>query len=83
MLPHLKNDVLSTAFCYARYSKGMEELTGVGMKNSITLPSLANKYFNGLRHKKDEPISNYNDEFMRYFVRESLKGGHCLSLNQY
>ena len=45
-LPYLKNDVLSTAFSYARYSKGMEELTGFGMKNSLTLPSLANKYFN-------------------------------------
>ena len=26
-LPYLKNDVLSTAFLYARYSKGMEGLT--------------------------------------------------------
>ena len=26
-LSYLKNDVLSTAFSYARYSKGMEELT--------------------------------------------------------
>ena len=33
-LPYLKNDVLSTAFSYARYSKGMEKLTGFGMKNS-------------------------------------------------
>ena len=50
-LPYLKNDVLSTAFSYARYSKGMEKLTGFGMKNSLTLPSLANKYFNCLREK--------------------------------
>ena len=35
-LPYLKNDVLSTAFSYARYSKGMKELTGFGMKNSLT-----------------------------------------------
>ena len=55
-LPYLKNDVLSTAFSYARYSKGMEELTGFGMKNSLTLPSLANKYFNSLRDESDEPI---------------------------
>ena len=38
-LPYLKNGFLSTAFCYARYAKGMEELTGFGMKNSLTLPS--------------------------------------------
>ena len=55
-LPYLKNDVLSTAFSYARYSKRMEELTGFGMKNSLTLPSLANKDFNSLRDENDEPI---------------------------
>ena len=29
---YVKNDVLCTAFSYARYSKGMEEITGFGMK---------------------------------------------------
>ena len=82
-LPYLKNGVLSTAFSYARYSKGMEELTGFGMKNSLTLPSLANKYFNSLRDESDEPIYNYNDEFMRHFVRKVIKGGRCSALNQY
>ena len=82
-LPYLENDVLSTAFSYARYSKGMEELTGFGMKNSLTLPSLANKYFNSLRDESDEPIYTYNDEFMRHFVRQSIKGGRCSALNQY
>ena len=28
-LPYVKNDVLSTAFCYARYTMGMEELTNL------------------------------------------------------
>ena len=82
-LPYLKNDVLSTAFSYARYSKGMEELTGFGMINSLTLPSLANKYFKSSRDESDEPISTYNDEFMRHFVRQSIKGGRCSALNQY
>ena len=82
-LHYLKNDVLSTAFSYARYSKGMEELTGFGMKNSLTLPSLAKKYFNSLRDESDEPIYTYNDEFMRHFVRQSIKGGRRSALNQY
>ena len=76
-LPYLKNDVLSTAFSYARYAKGMEELTGFCMKNSLTLPSLANKYFNILTDEKDEPIYNYDDECMRHFVRRSIKIGRC------
>ena len=68
-LPYLKNDVMSTAFSYARYAKDLEELTGFGMKNSLILPSLAKKHFNSLRDENDEPIYTYNDEYMRYFVR--------------
>ena len=82
-LPYLKNDVLSTAFCYARYTMGMEELTNFGMKNSLTLPSLANKYFNSLRDENDKPIYTYTDPFMRNFVRKSIKGGRCNAFNQH
>ena len=82
-LPYVKNDVLSTAFCYARYTMGMEELTEFGMKNSLTLPSLANKYFNSLRDEDDEPIYTYTDPFMRNFLRKAIKGGRCNAFNQY
>ena len=34
----------------------IEELTGFGMKNNFTLPSLAKKYFNSLGDENDEPI---------------------------
>ena len=53
------------------------------MKNNLTLPSLANKYFNSLREENDEPIYTYNDEFMRPFVRQSIEGSRCSALNQY
>ena len=46
---------------------GMEEITGFGMKNSLTLPSLANKYLNSLRDENDEPIYTYTDPFLRNF----------------
>ena len=81
-LPYVKNDVLSIAFCYARYTMGMEELTGFGMKNSLTLPSLAKKYFDSLRDENDEPIYTYTDPFMRNFVRKAIKGGRCNAFNQ-
>ena len=61
----------------------MEELTGFGMKNSLTLPSLAIKYFNRLRDENNEPIYTYNDEYMRYFVRQSIKGGRCGNFRQF
>ena len=82
-LPYVKNDVLSTAFCYARYTMGMEKLTEFGMKISLTLPSLANKSFNSLRDENDEAIYTYTDPFMRNFVRKAIKGGRCNALNQH
>ena len=61
----------------------MEELTGFGMKNSLTLPSLANNNFNSSRDESDEPIYTYNDEIMRHFVGQSIKGGRCSALYQF
>ena len=48
-LPYVKNDVLCTAFSYARYIKAMEEITGSSMKDCLSLPGLGWKYFNSLR----------------------------------
>ena len=47
------------------------------MKKSLTLPSLAKKCFISLRVENDEVIYTYNDEFLRHFVRQSIKGGRC------
>ena len=52
----------------------MNEITGTGMKNSLTLPSLANRYIDSLRGENDAPIYTYNDEKMQNFVRQSIKG---------
>ena len=35
---------------------GTEEVTNFSFENSVTLPSLANKFFNSLRDENDEPI---------------------------
>ena len=61
----------------------MEQLTGFGMKKSLTLPSLANKYFNSLRDENDEYLYTYTDPFMSQFVRKIIKGGLCSAFNQY
>ena len=44
-LPYVKNDVLCTSYCYARYNKCMEEITGFSMKGCLSLPGLGWKYF--------------------------------------
>ena len=36
-------------FSYAIHAKGIEELPGLGMKNSMTLASPGNIYFNSFR----------------------------------
>ena len=82
-LPYVKNDVLCTAISYARYSKAMEEITGFSMKDCLSLPGLGWKYVNSLRTEEDEPIYTYNDKYMRWFVRQSIKGGRVCSFNQY
>ena len=53
------------------------------MINSLTLPSLANIYFNSLRVENGEPIYTYTDRFMRSFVLKSNKGDRCNFFNQH
>ena len=82
-LDYVKNDVLCTAFCYAKYCKAMEEITKFSMKDCLSLPGLGWKYYNSLRTEEDEPIYTYNDKYMRWFVRQSIKGGRVCAFNQY
>ena len=59
---------------------GIEKITGFVMKNSLTLPSLANKSLNSLR---DENVNLYRlilILFMRDLVRNSIKGVHVMLL---
>ena len=36
-----------------------------------------------MRDENDEPIDTYNDKHMRWFVRQSIKGGRVCAFNQY
>ena len=82
-LPYVENDVLCTAFSYARYIKAMEEITGFSMKDCLSLPGLELKYFNSLRTEHDEPIYTNNDKYMRWFVRQAAYGGRVCAFNQW
>ena len=61
----------------------MEEITGFIMKACLSAPGLGWKYFISLRTEEDEPIYTYNDKYMRWFVRQSMKGSRVCALNQY
>ena len=62
---YVKNDVLCTAFSYARYC---QDFPGVSLKDCLSLPGLGWKYFNSLRTQEDEPIYTYNDKFIHTMI---------------
>ena len=64
-LDYVKNDVLCTAFSYARYTEAMEEITGFGIKDCLSSPGLGWKFFKSLRTEEDEPLYTYKDKNMR------------------
>ena len=82
-LPYVENDVICTSSSYASYIKAMEELTGFSMKDCLSLPGLGWKYFNSLKTEEDDPNYTYNDKYMRWFVRQSIKLGPVCAFNQY
>ena len=55
-LPYVKNDVLYTAFSYARYCKALEENTWFSSKDSLWVPGLGLENFNSLRSEEEDPI---------------------------
>ena len=56
----------------------MEESTGFGMKDCLSLPGLGWKKFRLLRTEEDEPIYTYNDKHMRWFVRQRKEDEYVL-----
>ena len=82
-LDYVKQDVLCTAFSYARYCEILSERTVFSVKDCLSLPGLGWKYFNSLRSEEDEPINTHNDKHMRWSVRQSFFGGRVCTFNQY
>ena len=82
-LPYFKNDVLCTAFSYARYCKAMEEITGFSMGDCLSVPGLGLEYFISLRTEEHEPIYTYIDAYMRWFVGQAAYGGRVCDFNHY
>ena len=59
----------------------MEEITGVSMKDCLSAPGLGWQYFTSMRDEIDQPIYTYNDKYLRWFVRQSIKGGQVCAFN--
>ena len=61
----------------------MENITGFSMKDCLSKPGFGWKYFNSLKTDEDKPIYAYNDKYMRWFLRQSFKGGRVCRINKY
>ena len=53
------------------------------MKDFLSSPGWGLKFFNSLRAEEDAPFYTYNDNYMRWFVRQSIKRGQVCASNQY
>ena len=81
---YVKNYILCTAFIHARYSKAMENITGLSMKACLSLPRIAWKFFNSLRTEEDEPTYRNIYKYKRCFVRQSIERGRvCAFIQKY
>ena len=58
----------------------MQKITGFVMKDCLSLTGP--KYFKSLGNEEDELIYTYKDKYMRWFVRQSTKGGRVCAFNQ-
>ena len=61
----------------------MEKITGFSMKKSLSAFGLGWKYLNSLRSEEDVPFYTYNDKYMRWFLRQSLREARVYAYNQY
>ena len=61
----------------------MQEITGFSMEDCLSLSGLGWKYFISLGTEEEEPIYTYDDKMMRWFVRQSIKGGRVCASNQF
>ena len=51
------------------------------MKDCLSASGLGRKCFNSMRDENYEPVYTYIDKYMRWFVRQSIKGGRVCSFN--
>ena len=79
--PYFKLDVLCLAFIYARHSMEMQNLSGFGIEDCLTQASLGWKCFG--TYNKDRDFYPFNDNFVKGFIRKSIKGGRVAALNRY
>ena len=61
----------------------MEEITGYSFKHSLSATGLGWKFLNSFCTEEDEPVYTYNDKYMRWFIRQSIKGGRFCAFIQY
>jgi hypothetical protein len=74
--PYLKLDVISLACCIAKHNKQQMSLIGQDMQSCISSPQASRK---GWFASLDFELYVHTDEYVRWFVRDSIKGGRVFA----
>ena len=62
-------------------SMELQKMSGFGFKDCLTEANLGWKCFG--TYNKDREFYTFNDEYVRVFLRRSIKGGRVAALNRY
>ena len=68
-MPYVANEIIASAFVYAIYTMHIAKLTGVRMKEFLSLSVLRWIFFRSIRSKDGEPKYTHKDKSLRHFVR--------------
>ena len=58
----------------------MQNMSGFGIKDRLTEASLGWNCFG--TYRKDREFYTFNDQYVRDFIRKSIKGGRVAALNR-
>ena len=76
----MNNDFLSGEVVNNENIIKIKLVFGFGLKSCLFFSGLRWKYFNSLGTEEGEPINLFDDKYMRWFVRQCIKGGRVSKL---
>ncbi|ESP02035.1 hypothetical protein LOTGIDRAFT_157165 [Lottia gigantea] len=80
--PYAKRDTLCLGACLIKYNQAMKKTVFQNVSNNLTAPSLSLKdkvlkeeEFRQIEKQNVEKVYSHTHPFIRYFIRQSIKGG--------
>ena len=77
----LIDNVLGLAYVISKHGNCVQKITGVSYKNSLTEAAPAWSWLRNYLKEEDESFYTPKDEYVRNFIRETVKGVRVIALN--